>query len=112
MTCERYREIMSAELDGEATTTEHDDLHEHQKQCNDCRQHSKNISVIQAGLASTMPKPQPAHLWLKIRAHIGIHEPAPNTESLSTTVITDRHGIPIRPMQQVTPRVANPWGLL
>lgn len=71
--CERAREWISLELDGELSAFELQLVHRHVRRCADCREYAHDLRAI-AGLLRAAPLEQPSHavhLPLRRRRNLG-----------------------------------------
>lgn len=75
MKCDRYIELMSAELDDEITDSERSELQSHLNDCKACRKKT-DMMQHQSESLSTSPIPaQPNRLRKSIKQQIGVNKP-------------------------------------
>ncbi len=73
MNCRDAEEILSAYLDGQLSDSERDSLEDHLKQCENCRESLREISLIKDALSSLQEVPVPEGLHDRIMAAARAH---------------------------------------
>ena len=112
MTCDLYRELISAQMDGEVTETEARHAHAHLQQCDACRRFAALLLEQQGALAAAPIPKQPKGLQERIRVRIGVGAGSIRPAAAAGSIL-GRHGIPLRiaharPTSRVTSLLGRP----
>ena len=75
MKCDRYIELISAELDNEITDSERSELQSHLDDCQACRKRMDVLRRQNESLSASHIPAQPHRLRLSIKERIGIGKP-------------------------------------
>lgn len=112
MICDRYQELLSADIDGELTDSEQHDLQSHLHECAACRRKCDAMREQHELLSSSVAPSQPTGLRSKIKARIGIREHNGLGEPCFIGHILHRSGVGTRiaAKKSVAGPTIGPWG--
>jgi len=112
MTCDRYIELMSSDIDAELTESETLDLHKHLEDCADCARLYAKMREQNQRLVAARTLERPKDLRAAIRKRIGLAEPVVRQAVWHVGHLPERPGFPIRSTgRKSSPGpMMGPWG--
>lgn len=102
MICDRYFELISAEIDGELTDIESDELHAHISECSTCRATLEKLRIQQDLISKSHIPDRSREMRDKIKQAIGIKETEPqyavwHVGHIPERIIRSYHRVDARP---------------
>lgn len=112
MTCDRYIELMSSEIDAELTESETLDLRKHLENCPECAKLYATMRLQNARLVAARALEKPSDLREAIRRRIGLCEPPARQAVWHVGHLPERPAYPVRTASRKSSPgpIMGPWG--